>query len=133
MRTMPVVSPCVYCAVQGSNRVWIDAEYAVAFATDPRFRRSYHRRAQGARQQRSCPPDRSAEGRVGPILGRTRPVANGLTPDAGFSIGFLDALSAQQLLDHAVVHVIRRRMGDHVVLPDCSEWIADDGVIASAP
>lgn len=31
---LPVVSPCIYCSVQGSDRVWVEAEHAVALAAD---------------------------------------------------------------------------------------------------
>jgi diadenosine tetraphosphate (Ap4A) HIT family hydrolase len=54
----------------------------------------------------------------------------GLTPDAGFGIGFVDTLSAKQPVHHTVIHVIPRRAGDHLLLPDCSEWIVDDCVMS---
>jgi diadenosine tetraphosphate (Ap4A) HIT family hydrolase len=53
----------------------------------------------------------------------------GLLPDAGFSIGFVDALSAAEPVDHAVIHIIPRRKGDRVSLPNCGEWISDDGLL----
>jgi hypothetical protein len=51
----------------------------------------------------------------------------GLVSDEGFSIGFVDALSAAEPVDHAVIHIIRYS-GDRVGLPECSEWISDDGL-----
>ena len=31
---------------------------------------------------------------------------------------------------HTVIHVVTRRTSDRVGLPECSEWIDDDGVLA---
>jgi hypothetical protein len=54
------------------------------------------------------------------VRGRLR---TGLVPDRGFSIGF-DATGS-----HAVIHLVPRRAGDNVELPECGEWIADDGAL----
>ena len=53
----------------------------------------------------------------------------GFLPDDGFSIGFVDGLSAAVPVPHTVIHVVPRRAGDGVVLPECSEWVHDDGVL----
>lgn len=53
---------------------------------------------------------------------RTR-VRTGLVPDSGFSIGSEAAGS------HTVIHLVPRWAGDKVELPECSEWIVDDGVL----
>ena len=63
---------------------------------------------------------------VSQVRGRLR---TGMVPDGGFSIGFLDALTAAVPVPHAVIHVLPRRAGDEVALPECGEWIADDGAV----
>jgi len=50
-------------------------------------------------------------------------VRTGLVPDSGFSIGSEAAGS------HTVIHLVPRWAGDKVELPECSEWIVDDGVL----
>jgi diadenosine tetraphosphate (Ap4A) HIT family hydrolase len=63
---------------------------------------------------------------VSEVRGKLR---TGLVPDGGFSIGFEDGLKAVVPVPHTVIHVEPRRAGDGVVLPECGEWIADDGVV----
>jgi hypothetical protein len=63
---------------------------------------------------------------VSEVRGRLR---TGLVPDGGFSIGFLDGLTAAVPVPHTVVHVVPRRAGEDVELPECGEWIADEGVV----
>jgi diadenosine tetraphosphate (Ap4A) HIT family hydrolase len=48
---------------------------------------------------------------------------------ASLSTGFVDGLTAAQLVPHAVIHVIPRRVGDRVALPECGESIKDKGVL----
>jgi diadenosine tetraphosphate (Ap4A) HIT family hydrolase len=57
---------------------------------------------------------------VSEVRGRLR---SGFVPDGGFSIGF------DELGEHAAVHVVPRRAGNEVELPECV-WVADDGVMA---
>ena len=54
----------------------------------------------------------------------------GMVPDGGFSIGFLDGLTVAVPVPHTVILVIPRRAGENVDLPECGEWIGDDGVVA---
>ena len=72
----------------------------------------------------TCAADGGAGGRV-EVGGRGARAAayQGVLPDGGFSIGF-DEAGAQTL-----IHLVPRRAGDGVVLPQCGEWIADDGVV----
>ena len=42
----------------------------------------------------------------------------------------MDALTAAEPVPHAVIHVIPRKVGDQVALPECGEWIKDRGVLA---
>ena len=63
---------------------------------------------------------------VSEVRGRLR---TGLVPAGGFRIGFLDGLTATEPVPHTVIHAIPRRAGDHVALPECSEWVHDDGVL----
>jgi len=53
----------------------------------------------------------------------------GLVPDDGFSIGFVDSLTAAEPVPHTMIHVIPRRVVDQAVLPECGEWIEDMGVV----
>jgi hypothetical protein len=61
---------------------------------------------------------------VSEIRGRLR---TGLVPDDGFSIGFVDRLTAAVPVPHTVVHMVPRRVGQDVVLPEHGEWIKDEG------
>lgn len=54
----------------------------------------------------------------------------GTVPDGGFCIGFVDGLTAAVPVPHTVIHVVPRRARGRVVLPECGEWIHDDGVLA---
>jgi hypothetical protein len=63
---------------------------------------------------------------VSEVRGRLR---TGLVPDGGFSIGFLDCLTAAVPVPHTVVHVVPRRAGQDVDLPQGCEWVVDDGVM----
>jgi hypothetical protein len=58
------------------------------------------------------------------LTGARGRLRRGVVPDGGFSIGFDSAGS------HAVIHLVPRRAGDRVELPECGEWIADVGVLA---
>jgi diadenosine tetraphosphate (Ap4A) HIT family hydrolase len=64
---------------------------------------------------------------VSHVRGRLR---TGMVPDGGFSVGFVDGLTAAEPVPHTVIHVVPRRAGDRVALPECGEWINDDGVLA---
>lgn len=63
---------------------------------------------------------------VSEVRGRLR---TGLVPDAGFSIGFVDGLTAEPA-PHTVIHIVPRRAGEQIALPECTEWISDDGLLA---
>jgi hypothetical protein len=52
-----------------------------------------------------------------------------LFSDAGFAIGIEDGLTRPDGLAHTIVHVIPRRADDALTLPECSEWIRDDGIL----
>jgi diadenosine tetraphosphate (Ap4A) HIT family hydrolase len=41
----------------------------------------------------------------------------------------VDGLTATTPVPHTVIHVVPRRSGKDVVLPECGEWIADDAVV----
>jgi hypothetical protein len=58
---------------------------------------------------------------VGKVGGRLR---TGMVPRGDFGIGF------DESGEHAVIHVVPRRVGDGVTLPEAAEWIVDDGVMA---
>jgi len=53
-----------------------------------------------------------------------------MVPNAGFSIGFVDGLTAAEPVPHTAIHIVPRQAGDRVALPECSEWINDIGVLA---
>ena len=63
---------------------------------------------------------------VGEVRSRLR---TGMVPDGGFSIGFVDGLTAAEPVPHTVIRIVPRRAWDRVALPGCSEWINDDGVL----
>ena len=51
-----------------------------------------------------------------------------MAPDGGFNIGFVDGLAVA--VAHTAIHVVPRRAGANAELPECGEWITDDGVPA---
>ena len=52
-----------------------------------------------------------------------------LVPEGGFAIGFEDGLTADKPVSHTVIHVVPLRAATGTItLPECSEWIRDDGV-----
>ena len=63
---------------------------------------------------------------VSEVRGGLRP---GLVPDEGFAVGFVDGLTAAELVQHTVIHIVPRRVGEQVALPECTEWISDDGLL----
>ncbi len=109
-----------------TDRVWMATKHAIVFTADIPV-------AEGGSQkphfERSCPVDRRAEGRVGLGIRGTRSAANRAVPDGGFSIGLMDGLTMTMPVPHTVMHV-SRRAGDTVALPECREWIHDDGLPA---
>jgi len=54
----------------------------------------------------------------------------GLVPDVGFSIGFEEGFTAVFPVPHTMVHVVPSRSGEKVEMPECGEWLKDDGVLA---
>ena len=58
-----------------------------------------------------------------------RRLRTGLVPDTGFTIGIADGLTRSDGVAHTVIHIIPRRTDDALTLPNCSEWIDDDGVL----
>jgi histidine triad (HIT) family protein len=127
--TLPVVDLRLFCSVPKAQ-IWIDAEHAIAFAADepvadghivivPKGHIPSVHALQGEAQK-------GVWALVSDVSGRLR---TGLVPDAGFSIGFVDGLTTAEPVPHTVIHVVPRRAGDQVALPDCSGWIHDDGVL----
>ena len=57
-------------------------------------------------------------------------LCTGLVPEDGFSIGLVDGLTAAEPVPHTVIQVLPRRVGNRVALPECGEWVDDDGVLA---
>jgi hypothetical protein len=58
-----------------------------------------------------------------------RRLRTGLVPDEGSRIGFVDGLGAAMPASRTVIHIVPRRAMDRVALPECTEWIGDDGLL----
>ena len=64
-----------------------------------------------------------------PRVRRAGPTAHGNGAGWRFCIGFADGLTAAEAVPHTVIHIVPRRAANHVTLPECNEWISDDGVL----
>jgi diadenosine tetraphosphate (Ap4A) HIT family hydrolase len=114
---------CSYCNLPAA-RVWIESEHAIAFAADESATEGHIIVAPKAHVSsiHALPiaAQRDIWKLVSEVRGRLR---TGMMPDGGFSIGFDEAG------EHAVVHVVPRRAGDGVELPE-AVWVEDAGVMA---
>ncbi len=114
---------CPYCSIPAA-RILIESEHAIAFVADAPATEGHIVIAlkQHVPSIRALPvtAQRGVWDLVDQVRGRLR---SGLVPDAGFSIGF------DELGEHAAVHVVPRRAGDDVELPE-GVWVCDDGVMA---
>lgn len=119
---------CPYCTVPAAAR--IHSEHAVAFAADPPAGDGHITIVPKTHipSVRALPmaSQQGAWTLVSELCGRLRP---GVVPHGVFSIGFLDGLTAAVPVPHTVIHIVPRRAGQNVVLPECGEWIADDGAV----
>ena len=126
---LPVVSPCPFCSIP-ANRTWIESEHAIAFAADAPTADGHivvvPKQHVPSTHALPIAAQKGVWALVSEVRGRLR---TGMVPDAGFSIGFVDGLTAAELAQHTVVHVVPRRAGDRA-LPECGEWINDDSVLA---
>ena len=120
---------CPYCAIAAA-RVWIESEHAVAFSADAPATDGHiivvPKEHVPSIHALPMAVQKSVWALVSEVRGRLR---TGIVPDGGFSIGFLDGLTAAVPVPHTVIHVVPRRAGEDVALPECGEWIADDGVM----
>jgi histidine triad (HIT) family protein len=124
------VNPCPFCSVR-SDRIWIDSEHAIAFAADAPVAEGHilvvPKEHVPSIHALPIAAQRGVWALVSDVRGRLR---TGLVPSGGFAIGLVDGLTAAEPVPHTVIHVVPRRAGDRVALPECSEWINDDGVLA---
>jgi histidine triad (HIT) family protein len=114
---------CPYCSIPAA-RIWIDSEHAIAFAADAPVTEGHIvialKQHVPSIHELPITAQRSVWGLVDQVRGRLR---SGLMPDGGFSIGF------DELGSHAAIHVVPRRTGDDLELPEFV-WVVDDGVMA---
>ena len=113
---LPVADSSPFCSVL-MHCIWIDSEHAIASAADApegnmvgvpkEHAPSVH--ALGVEAQKGVWT------LVSEVRGRLR---TGLVPDRGFSIGFLDGLTATVSVPHIVIHAIPRRVGDGIALSE---------------
>jgi diadenosine tetraphosphate (Ap4A) HIT family hydrolase len=120
---LPVVDPCPFCSVP-ADRIWIDSAHAIAFGAEVPAAEGHivvvPREHVPSIHALPMAAQKGVWALVAGVRGRLR---TGMVPDAGFSIGF------DESGPHAIVHVVPRRATDEVVLPECGEWINDDGVL----
>jgi len=129
---MLVVDACSFCSIW-PPRIWIKSEHAIAFAADAPVAEGHIIIVPKGHIPSIHALPMAVQKSVWALVSRVRRrLRTGFLPNDGFSIGFVDGLTAAQLVPHAVIHVIPRRVGDRVELPECDEWISDDGVLASA-
>jgi diadenosine tetraphosphate (Ap4A) HIT family hydrolase len=130
---LPVVNLCPLCIARATKHPWIDAEHAIVFAADVPVTDGHIVVLPKEHVASIHALPIAVQKGIWSLLSEVRDrLRTGLVPDAGFSIGFVDALSAAEPVEHTVIHVVPRRKGDQVTLPQCSEWIHDDGVLAAA-
>jgi diadenosine tetraphosphate (Ap4A) HIT family hydrolase len=126
---LPVVGPSPFCSIP-ANRVWIESEHAIAFAADAPAAEGHIVivPTEHVPSIHALPiaAQKDVWALVSEVRGRLR---TGLVPDQGFAVGFVDGLEAAPA-PHAAIHIIPRRAGDQIALPECSKWISDDGLLA---
>jgi histidine triad (HIT) family protein len=126
---LPVVSTCPFCSIPASQ-IWIESEHAVAFAADAPAAEGHIVVVPREHVPSIHALPTAVQKGVWALLGEVRNrLRTGMVPDAGFSIGFVDGLTAALPVPHTVIHIVPRRAADDVTLPECSEWINDDGVL----
>ncbi len=127
---LPVVNSCPFCSVP-ADRIWIESEHAIAFAADAPAAEGHPivvpMEHVPTIHALTIAAQKGVWALVSNVRGRLR---TGLVLAGGFSIGFADGATAAESVPHTVIHVVPRRAGDQVALPECSEWISDDGVLA---
>jgi diadenosine tetraphosphate (Ap4A) HIT family hydrolase len=123
---------CPYCTIPRA-RIWIESDSAIAFAADEAAADGHIIVVPLAHVSSiyamSIESQTDLWALVSEVRGRLRV---GLVTEGGFSIGCLDGLTAATSVPHAVIHIIPRGISDQVSLPECSEWIDDDGMLDSA-
>ena len=127
---LPVVGTCPFCSIPAS-RIWIESEHAIAVAADPPAAEGHivvvPREHVPSIHALPITTQNGVWALVSEVRGRLR---TGLVPDDGFAVGFVDGLTAAEPVPHTVIHIVPRRTGDQVALPECTEWISDDGLLA---
>lgn len=114
---------CPYCFIPAGS-IWIESEHAIAFAPDAPAAEGHVVVAPKAHVSSVHALSMTAQKDIWKLVSEVRGrLRTGLVPDGGFSIGFERAGA------HALVHVVPRRTGHGVTLPECV-WVADDGVLA---
>jgi histidine triad (HIT) family protein len=123
------VDPCPYCTISAS-RIWIESEHAIAFAADAPAAEGHIIVVPKEHVPSIHALPMVAQKGVWALVAAVRDrLRTGFVPDEGFSIGFVDGLTAAPA-PHAAIHIVPRRAGDQIALPECTEWISDDGLLA---
>jgi diadenosine tetraphosphate (Ap4A) HIT family hydrolase len=119
------LDPCPFCSVE-RTRIWIQTEYAIAFANAYPVVDGHTlivpRKHVSTIYELTIPEQKAIWELVGEVRQR---LLTGLTP-ARFSMGFTDTTKDGGSSAHAAVHLVPRRRGDRIKLPDGIEWVADD-------
>jgi histidine triad (HIT) family protein len=121
---------CPFCTIPHA-RIWIESEHAVAFAADAPAAEGHIVVVPREHVPSIHALPTAAQKGVWTLVSEVRErLRTGLVPDEGFAVGFVDGLTAAEPVPHTVIHIVPRRAGDQVVLPECTEWICDDGLLA---
>jgi histidine triad (HIT) family protein len=124
------VSPCPFCSIP-ANCIWSESEHAIAFSADAPAAEGHIVVVPKEHVPSIHALPMTAQNGVWALVAEVRGrLRTGLVPDDGFAIGFVDGLMAAEPVPHTVIHVVPRRAGDRVALPECDEWISDDGLLA---
>jgi diadenosine tetraphosphate (Ap4A) HIT family hydrolase len=128
-RLLPQLKTCPVCSVE-PGRIWLESEHAVALSQAHPLVSGHTviapRKHVGTMYELT-PLEQQA---IWELVFQVRECLLTSLKPSGFSIGFSDTMEDGDIVDHACVHVVPRRLGDNLELPDGFGWVTDDHVVA---
>jgi diadenosine tetraphosphate (Ap4A) HIT family hydrolase len=127
--SLPQFKACPVCTVE-PGRVWLESEHAAALSEAQPLVAGHTvivpRKHVGTMYELT-PLEQQA---IWELVGQVRERLMTSLKPSGFSIGFSDTMEGGDIVDHACIHVVPRRRGDNLELPDGFGWVTDDHVVA---